>query len=137
MCSLLENLNANYYAKDKESLHTYCIQSHDLLEGFTYVCSKGRWSSEEIFDTGLKNTWKRVEDTPLPKATWLKFLDYAGKRLLLHMEELDSILVYCKGGYPPLALHQKETFDQVSGGIGANVDLKKIISQLEVKYLEK
>ena len=85
LCSLLDNLDANYYVK--ESLHTYCIQSYDLLRGFWHAGGKifgSGYSIKSIKGEGLRSVFNKVGKNPLPEATWLKFVNYAEKRLTIH-----------------------------------------------------
>ena len=85
LCSLLDNLDANYYVK--ESLHTYCIQSYDLLRGFFHSGGKifgSGYSIKRIEGEGLRSVFNKVGKNPLPEATWLKFVNYAEKRLAVH-----------------------------------------------------
>ena len=123
LCSLLDNLDANYYMK--ENLHTYCIQSHHLLKGYTHTKCTGilgvGWSTTECSCKGLVEAFEKLGYNPLPKETWLKFVNYAGRRLSL-VRETESWSEQPKGlvALPPVGpnnantvLHLSETFDQV------------------------
>lgn len=123
LCSLLDNLDANYYVK--ENLHTYCIQGHDLLMGYWHVGTHGVMSMALSIKTiscdGLAKAFDKLGYNPLPKETWQKFVNYAGRRLSLVFETSSWIKDRTwKGvsvGRGPnnanTVLHRSETFDQV------------------------
>ncbi|MBR1844013.1 MAG: hypothetical protein IJ793_04050 [Opitutales bacterium] len=113
LCSLCENIGSNYYLT--ENLHTYCIQSHELLYGkrrIHYIRLKG----EEKFcqssacgicqESGLH--WQ-VEESFLPPVTWSSFYRFAGKRDTLSEESCEVIV----GDVSDAVLHDCETFEQV------------------------
>ena len=123
LCSLLDNLDANYYVK--ENLHTYCIQSHHLLRGYEHINFTGTigmsFSMKTLSFKGLAEAFEELGYNPLPKETWLKFVNYAGRRLSL-VRETESWSEQPKGlvALPPVGpnnantvLHLSETFDQV------------------------
>ena len=129
LCSLLDNLDANYYVK--ENLHTYCIQSHDLLRGYSHASVKlfvTGYGAHAVYGhhtdtTGCKGLMEAFKEhgNPLPKETWLKFVNYAGRRLSL-VRETESWSEQPKGlvALPPVGpndantvLHRSKTFGQV------------------------
>ena len=129
LCSLLDNLDANYYVK--ENLHTYCIQSHDLLRGYSHASVKvfatGCGAHTEFKchtdTTGCKGLMEAFKEhgNPLPKETWLKFVNYAGRRLSL-VRETKSWSEQPKGSVPlpptgpneaNTVLHRNKTFDLI------------------------
>lgn len=91
LCSLLDNLDDNYYLK--RNLHTYCIQSYDLLEGFCHVDVNYAYGSYTGFGDikcstseckGLRSAFKKLGKNPLPEGTWSRFVDHVEKRLAIH-----------------------------------------------------
>lgn len=113
LCSLLDNLDANYYVK--ENLHTYCIQSHDLLRGYVHTItlqSVNTTSITSIKDEGLMHVFGKLGNVPLPEATWQKFVNYAGRRLSLASETLAHGGIYDPND-AEMILHRRKTFDQV------------------------
>ena len=101
LCSLLDNLDANYYLK--ENLHTYCIQSYELLKGFSYFKAgyvnsysniggvtyvHSGVDSRSVECEGLLSVFKKSGKNPLPKNTWDKFVEYAEKRYSVHADRL-------------------------------------------------
>lgn len=127
LCSLLDNLDANYYVK--ENLHTYCIQSHDLLRGYRHASEKMSYGAhadvEYLIETtrckGLVETFKEHEN-PLPKATWQKLVNYARRRLSLVLETMSwsESRPYLGVGKQPCGqndantvLHRSKTFERI------------------------
>ncbi len=133
LCSLLDDLDANYYMK--ENLHTYCIQSHHLLRGYKHTKFTGisgmSFSKKTSSCEGLAEAFEKLGHNPLPKETWLKFVNYAGRRISL-VRETKSWGEQPKGFVerPPCGpndantvLHRSKTFDQIpcnepEGGVG-------------------
>ena len=137
LCSLLDNIEDNYYLT--ENLHTYCIQSHDLLRGYchvnikSYVKSDPRYITyghtiEQTRDGGLVDFFKE-QGNPLPEATWAKILNYAGRRLSL-MYETTRLKSGSNGGW-----HQSETFGQVP--CVEEIQMSKERFNINMKRLEK
>lgn len=123
LCSLLDNLDANYYVK--ENLHTYCIQSHHLLRGYEHINFTGiigmSFSMKTLSFKGLAEAFEELGYNPLPKETWLKFVNYAGRRLSL-VRETKSWSEQPKGSVPlpptgpneaNTVLHRNKTFDLI------------------------
>ena len=130
LCSLLDNLDANYYVK--ENLHTYCIQSHDLLRGYRHdsvkvlVTGSGKYTeyerhTEKTRCEGLMKAFKE-RGNPLPKATWQKFVNYARRRLSLVLETMSwsELRPHLGVGKKPCGqndantvLHRSKTFEQI------------------------
>ena len=101
LCSLLDNLDNNYYLM--ENLHTYCIQSYELLKGFSYFKANyvnsysniggvayvhSGVNSKSVECEGLLSVFKKSGKNPLPKNTWDKFVEHAEKRYSIHADRL-------------------------------------------------
>lgn len=130
LCSLLDNLDANYYVK--ENLHTYCIQSHDLLRGYSHasvkifatLCGAHTEYKCHTDTTGCKGLMEAFKEhgNPLPEATWQKFVNYAGRRWSLVLETMSwseprpyiGISVKpCGQNNANTVLHRSKTFEQI------------------------
>ena len=130
LCSLLDNLDANYYVK--ENLHTYCIQSHDLLRGYSHASVKVffiLYGAHAEFEhhtdtTGCKGLMEAFKErgNPLPEVTWQKFVNYAGRRLSLVLETMSwsESHPYLGIGVKPCGQnnantvwHRSKTFEQI------------------------
>ena len=136
LCSLLDNLDANYYVK--ENLHTYCIQSHDLLRGCFHLSKRlfygyyGAYCKERLTQCeGLIDVFKKLEN-PLPETTWQKFVYYAGRRWSLVREASgwrecvrETTWIHRGQNNANTVLHRSKTFEQVPCASLEEMEVKK------------
>lgn len=130
LCALLDNLGENYYTT--ENLHTYCIQSRDLLAGFRYIRrrgTRGRLLDRQIRDKGLAEVWKFNGSVPLPLRTWDDFSTYAGKRLSLHNETMCFVLGI--KGYSGLMAYKRREFFSIPCACTVNRNFEKRLISLD------
>jgi len=106
LCSLLNNLEANYYKT--ENLHTYCIQSHDLWCGFWHNFSCNG-SERDIQDDGLD----KVGAPSFPRKIYDKLIIYAGKRWFLKLEVFCIMKRHGVSYGTPIVVPYYKTFDEV------------------------